>query len=267
MENIEKDKIFSIRLKIKTAKDFQKQAKDEHLKQRELFEKMFSAYTGKQLDAEQVPFNINLFRYDKINHQNLTKTIYNGYGFSLYTSDAFRYFGMPYYNDYHTTSNEQLSYNPYQATELFFSDRQINRGYPAGWKPFTDIEIEQFKKDFKIENPEDYAYLSAFRVFKDFNFDDPIILVNEHMYLVEKEKLTELFSYNSSDSIEVLTKDMPFAVSSVCKLKDISQIDKLHLDREYLNEVDVLNIKNVLNPTVTAKTSNIDEIIDRYSIL
>ena len=269
----DKEKIpFSLRLTDKVIDQFKKQAKEESLKQGEFFEKMLNVYTGKQLDAKQVPFNINLFRFDQINHRNLTKTIYNGYGFPIYISGVFRYFGMPYYNDYQAMKEEEIKYNPCQATELVFYNYKFVEGYTVSndfWKPFDsdNKKIERFSEDFKIKNPEEYVYLSAFRIFKDFNFEEPMILVNEHMYLVEKETwFKHVVHCNAAETVAILPKDMPFAVSSIYKLKSVSEIDVLKLDRKYLSEVDVLNIKNVLNPTVTAKNSNIDEVIGRYSI-
>lgn len=80
----DKEKIpFSLRLTERVIEQFKKQVKAESLKQGEFFEKMLNVYTGRQLDAKQVPFNINLFCFDQINHRNLTKTIYNGYGFPI----------------------------------------------------------------------------------------------------------------------------------------------------------------------------------------
>ena len=270
----DKEKIpFSLRLTKSVIDQFKKQVEAEPpLKQGEFFEKMLNVYTGKQLDAKQVPFNINLFCFDQINHRNLTKTIYNGYGFPIYISEVFRYFGMPYYNDYQAMKEEEIQYNPCQATELVFCNYKFVEGFTVAndfWKPFdsSDKKIERFSKDFKIENPEEYVYLSAFRIFKDFNFEEPMIVVNEHMYLVDKETWLKYVSkFNVAERVEILPKDMPFAVSFIHKLKGVSEIDVLKLDREYLSEVDVLNIKNVLNPTVTAKNSNIDEVIGRYSI-
>lgn len=268
---------FSLRLKLNIIRQFQDQAKKESLKQGELFEKIFNLYLGKHVEVDFIPFNVNLFWFNNLSpkSKNLDKKIYTGYGVPLYVSNAFIDYGVGYYNDLPNKSYESVYEDAdksiYKRTELMLCTARN-----LSWSKLdSEIKTQQFQRDFKIKNPQNYYYMSAFRVFKEMENDLPIIMVNEQIYLIDEKKYLELNAEsisgaitNNSDNIEFLfAKDFDLAISTLHKIKKLSEGEKiLKLDREYLNLFDRENLKNILKSKVSKDDAGFDNILSEYAI-
>jgi hypothetical protein len=161
---------------------------------------------------------------------------------------------------------------PYRSTELAF----FYSSFFQEWSIVdTDVKIQQMQEDFKITNPQNFRYISAFRVFKEIKNDFPVIMVNEQMYFISKERYSEIYSKSmlnamgrNSDSDEIIfSKDLDLAVSTLYEIKNLSEgEDKLRLDRKYLNAFDKENLRNILKPTISKNDDNFEDILAEYSI-
>lgn len=271
--------IFSIRLNTDLIAQFKEQAKSESLKQGDLFEKMFNLYLGKPVEGEAVPFNVNLFWINNIdqNGKNLEKKIYTGYGVPKYISPVFANFGVSYYNDRQRESKtliyENDNRNLYARTEMLLYHSKY-----AGceWYNFDDeTKVDQFRRDFKVDDPQNYRYMSAFRVFLEMKSNVPHLIVNEQFYLINAEKYGELVgtallnsaSNNSTDNEILFASDFDLAISAMYAIEDFVEGEKkLKLDRTYLNFIDRENLKNILKPTLSSSDANFEEVLSEYSI-
>lgn len=267
---------FSLRLKPEIIQQFQKTSKSESITQGDLFEKMLNLYLGKPVEGESIPFQVGLFWINNIDKcgRNLDKKIYKGYGTPLYISGIFSY-GISYSDDFNTRKIGSTFENgevPYRSTELAF----FYSSFFQEWSIVdTDVKIQQMQEDFKITNPQNFRYISAFRVFKEIKNDFPVIMVNEQMYFISKERYSEFYSKSmlnamsrNSDSDEILfSKDLDLAVSTLYEIKNLSEgEDKLRLDRKYLNAFDKENLRNILKPTISKNDDNFEDILAEYSI-
>ena len=274
--------IFSLRLNADLIAQFKAQSKSEALKQGDLFEKMFNLYLGKPVQGESVPFNVNLFCYNNIdpNRKNLEKKIYTGYGIPKYISPVFEFFGISYYDDGQRKNNnlifENDSQNFYTRTELSLYPSKYAGYAGCKWYSFdTENKISQFKKDLKVDNPQDYRYMSAFRVFLEMKGNVPLLMVNEQFYLINAEKyidfmgseLLNSMNKNSTDKEIFLSSDFDLAISVMYPIENFAEGEKqLKLDRAYLDFIDRENLKNILSPTLSSNDANFKEVLSEYAI-
>ena len=280
---------FCIRVNSFVIEAFRNQASEEHITQGELFTKILNSYLGiASLEEDKVPFRMHMFLFDNINARQLTRRTYKGYGVPLYFSQPFRHFGKVSSSDIesnlfqgrmsafypshliHNNAQEQISS---KCSELVF--KQLLYNYC--WRRVSDLEpqgIEELQRDFNIAYPENYSYISAFRVFREVADPDRFLLtVNEQIYFITNNCLSEPSedlgdnAYFMRSAKEIYAEDMDFSQSFVCKISDISADEKkLKLDRKYLNPDDVFNLKNILKPMISKDDNNIDEILAEYSI-
>ena len=283
---------FCIRVNSFIVDTFRKQAFEEHITQGELFTKILHSYLEvTSLEEDKVPFKIHMFLFDNINARQLTRRTYKGYGVPLYFSQAFRQFGKVSPSDIESSLSYQgrmsasvpllpghlINYNNAQeqiysmCSELVFKTWLHN----VFWRRVSNLDpqgIEELKRDFNIAYPENYSYLSAFRVFREIADPDRFLLtVNEQIYFIANNCLpdpsedTEYNNYHSTK--EIFAEDMDFSQSFLYKIGDISEGEKqLNLDRKYLNPDDVFNLKNILKPMISKDDNNVDEILAEYSI-
>ena len=269
---------FSVKIRSDLIEKFKNQATKEGIKQGKLFEKMLNVYLGNPIEKETIPFNINLFWRDNINEngRKLNKTIYSGYGVPIYISPAFKCHGRNYYGDVNNQSNSLDSQNydlSYQLTEMTLNKNYLSQ---CSWYSFDSKEkIQCFREDFKIDNPADYHYMSAFRAFKEIKGDSSSIMINEQMYLINNEM------YNKSDSEGIIDNinqnsnhvnildidDFDLAVSTLYKIDDGVQGEKvLKLNRQYLDSFDVSNLKHAIKPRISKDDPDLENTLKEYAI-
>lgn len=287
---------FSIRIENSVISDFRNQARDEHITQGKLFEKVLNLYLGRSVAGEeQIPFSVHLFRFNNIKNEYLKKKIYDGYGVPLYFSQVFRFYGCLFPSDkkqlgdsfgLETNRASAISYRHNHSSELAFIPQML-LSFP--WVSCASLEsqaIEELNRDIGID-PQGYSFMSAFRVFKEWtDKENPFILVNEQMYLVEyyfceniiKSRMVQEATgmdaknmYNPyADSYDpnepTRAEDLAFAVSTLYKIDDISKGEEiLRLDRKYLRSDDVINLKNVLKPRISKNDNDLETILAEYS--
>ena len=280
---------FCIRVNSFVIEAFRNQASEEHITQGELFTKILNSYLGvASLEEDKVPFRMHMFLFDNINKKQLTRRTYKGYGVPLYFSQPFRFFGKVLSSDIEP-SQFQKRMSAFTPPHLVFNNAQEQISskcselvfkqllYNYCWRRVSDLEpqgIEELQRDFNIAYPENYSYISAFRVFREVADPDRFLLtVNEQIYFITNNCLSEPSedlgdnAYFMRSAKEIYAEDMDFSQSFVCKISDISEGEKkLKLDRKYLNPDDVFNLKTILKPMISKDDNNIDEILAEYSI-
>lgn len=249
-----------------------------------------NSYLGvTSLEEDKVPFKIHMFLFDNINTRQLTRRTYKGYGVPLYFSQAFRHFGKVSLSDIESSLSDQGRMSLFYPSHLIRNNAQEQISskcselvfkqlvYNICWRRVSDLDpqgIEELKRDFNIAYPENYSYISAFRVFREIADPDRFLLrVNEQIYFVanncfsEPSEDPEYNTYLMRSTKEIYAEDMDFSQSCLYKIDDVSTGEKkLKLDRKYLNPDDVFNLKNVLKPMISKDDSDVDKILDEYSI-
>ena len=192
----------------------------------------------------------------------------------------FEFFGISYYDDGQRKNNnlifENDSQNFYTRTELSLYPSKYAGYAGCKWYSFdTENKISQFKKDLKVDNPQDYRYMSAFRVFLEMKGNVPLLMVNEQFYLINAEKYTDFMgsellnsmNKNSTDKEIFLSSDFDLAISVMYPIENFAEGEKqLKLDRAYLDFIDRENLKNILSPTLSSNDANFKEVLSEYAI-